>query len=173
MGLFSKLVGNDKDAKKAVDFLKGVVGDAVNEVAKAAEAAKASGGATPQEARAAVPSSQSMEDGRYSSIPAEENQYNFQGTWLQYFDKILHEDWDEYSIRREEGYDDRCPLFVFYSGAKKELVIELKTERSTAQRIKKQCAAEGVRYLRFYYDHEGWWNTRAYVRARISKALNS
>ena len=27
------------------------------------------------------------------------------------------------------------------------------------------------RYLRFYIDYEGWWNTRAYVDDRVKKAL--
>ena len=30
---------------------------------------------------------------------------------------------------------------------------------------------KGLPYLRFYFDHEGWWNTRAYVTKRVAEAL--
>ena len=33
--------------------------------------------------------------------------------------------------------------------------------------------AQGIPYLRFYYNHEGWWNTRSYVTRRIANALTS
>ena len=169
MGLFSKLVGDNKEAKAALGFLKGVVEDAVGEAAKFAGEAKAPSETANQNGTA---DNRSAVGSRYDSVPAEENQYNFSGTWMQYFEKVLNEDWSEYEIRQEEGSDRRCPLFVFYDGGKKALVIEMKTERSSAQRIKRQCAAEGVPYLRFYYDHEGWWNTRSYIRARISRTLS-
>ncbi len=45
------------------------------------------------------------------------------------------------------------------------------SETSSAQRVRKACAAENVPYLRFYIDHDGWWNTRSYVTGRIRAAL--
>ena len=32
-------------------------------------------------------------------------------------------------------------------------------------------SAQGIPYIRFYYDHEGWWNTKSYVIRRTSEAL--
>ena len=43
------------------------------------------------------------------------------------------------------------------------LVVELLSQGSDAYRLRKQCRADGIAYLRYYYDHEGWWNTKAYV----------
>ena len=40
-------------------------------------------------------------------------------------------------------------------------------------RIRKECRAAGVPYLRYYYNYHGWWNTKAYVIERTGKALNS
>ena len=53
------------------------------------------------------------------------------------------------------------------------LIVELKSESSEAQRFRRAAEAEGVPYLRFYYDHEGWWNTREYVYVRVREALES
>ena len=34
-----------------------------------------------------------------------------------------------------------------------------------------ECAAAAIPYLRFYHNHDGWWNTRAYVTQRVRGAL--
>ena len=51
-------------------------------------------------------------------------------------------------------------------GAAKELLDASGMKEALVCRAK-----EGVPYLRFYKDHEGWWNARSYVVSRIEKAL--
>ncbi|MBR6460134.1 MAG: hypothetical protein IKS49_08320, partial [Actinomycetaceae bacterium] len=53
----------------------------------------------------------------------------------------------------------------------KALVVELMSERSSAKMLRWRCENEGVPYLRFYYDHWGWWNEKSYVIERTAKAL--
>ena len=62
-------------------------------------------------------------------------------------------------------------FFTFTQGGRKALVVEIMSESSASQKLKNQCAAEGVPYLRFYHDHPGWWNTRSYVVRRVTDAL--
>ena len=62
-------------------------------------------------------------------------------------------------------------VFTFWDGTKKALVVELMPQSSSAQKQRKVCAAEGTPYLRYYYDHDGWWNTRSYVVRRTHAAL--
>jgi hypothetical protein len=38
-------------------------------------------------------------------------------------------------------------------------------------KLRNECRAQGIPYLRFYYDHDGWWNTRSYVTRRIAGQL--
>ena len=186
MSLFSKLLGNNAD-KSPLDALKNAVNDAAKEVVSAAESVKqsldanmAGTAARPTDGqpasapawsapRASAPVSG---DSWGEEMPAEENQYNFGGSYLQYFGKVFREDFPAYTVQQEPGRDERSPLFVFYQNGRRCLVVELKSERSSAQAIRRRCEAEGVPYLRFYYDHDGWWNTRSYVTRRVAAALN-
>jgi hypothetical protein len=171
MSLFSKLLGGNNADKSPLDLLKNAAGAVLSEAEKAAENAKKSQQAAP----AAQPRRDSRADAAGVSwggaIPAEENQYNFNGTYVQYFSKVFREDFPAYDVRQESGRDAKSPLFVFYRDGAKQLVVELKSERSSAQAIRRQCEAEGTPYLRFYYDHDGWWNTRSYVTGRVRGAL--
>lgn len=182
MGLFSKLLGSNAD-KSPLDALKNAVNEAAKEVVSAAETVKQSldanvSGTAERPASSAPawnaprPAAPASGDSWGDLMPAEENQYNFNGSYLQYFGKVFREDFPAYTVQQEPGRDDRSPLFVFYQNGCKCLVVELKSERSTAQAIRRRCAAEGVPYLRFYYDHDGWWNTRSYVTRRVAAALN-
>ena len=64
-------------------------------------------------------------------------------------------------------------IYTFFSGAGKALVVELMTESSEAVKFRNDCIKAGVPYLRFYYDHEGWWNTRSYLVGRMRGVLNA
>ena len=50
--------------------------------------------------------------------------------------------------------------------------IAMLGQSSAAYKIRRDCLRQGIPYLRYYYDHEGWWNTRAYVTQRTRAALN-
>ena len=45
------------------------------------------------------------------------------------------------------------------------------SENSEANKLRSACRAQGLPYVRFYYDHDGWWNTRSYVVSRTRAAL--
>ena len=105
-------------------------------------------------------------------MPAEENQYNFSGRYYEYFDSIYKAEFPEYEISYEMTYDGRATEFTFVKDGRKALVVELLSETSAVKRRKMECAKEGIPYLRFYYNHKGWWNTRSYVIERTKNALN-
>ena len=52
-----------------------------------------------------------------------------------------------------------------------DIVVELMSENCSVKRTRRDCEAKGIPYRRFYYDHQGWWNTRKYVVTRIRQAL--
>ena len=178
MSFLSKLLGNNADAKAALDRVKGAVQGAVNEANTLLNdvqhnAQRPAQQPAQQQYAPQRPAEQPASGFSWGEeMPAEENQYNYPGTYIEYFRHVFQEDFAEYAVTMEPGLNDRSPLFVFHSAGRRALVVELKSEGSSAQRIRKDCAANGVPYLRFYYDHDGWWNTRAYLRARVSAALN-
>ena len=105
-------------------------------------------------------------------MPEEENQFNYDGTYLEYFTEIFKTEFADYTLEIETS-EARKPVtvFTFWDGFKKALVVELMPQSSAAQKQRKVCAAEGTPYLRYYYDHDGWWNTRSYVIRRTRAAL--
>ena len=105
------------------------------------------------------------------TMPDEENQYNFPGTYVEYFDKVFTENFPGYEIRSEAAYNGRATNFYFTKDGSLALVVELLTEKSAVTALRKRCKANGVPYLRFYYDHPHWWNTKAYVLDRTERAL--
>ena len=106
-------------------------------------------------------------------MPAEENMYNSGLAPAAYFEKIFAEDFPACIVNKEAGWGgfDRSTIYRFYDGAAQKLVVELVPDNSSAVKLREKCAKEGVPYLRFYKDHEGWWNARSYVVSRIEKAL--
>ena len=176
MGLLSKLLGGDKNEKKAVDFLKGLV-DEVKE--KVEEAGISTGNDTekrsmPEQAEAVINEAAEVAGGDSwgDVMPSEENQYSFNGTYVEYFDRVFHEEFPSYRIEHAPAPNGRrATIFTFYNAQGKALVVELMSESSEAKKLRKECAAENIPYLRFYYDHHGWWNTRSYVVKRTLAAL--
>ena len=105
-------------------------------------------------------------------MPAEENQYNYPGSYLDYFTGIFETEFSFYQIERVIGSGVRpVTVFTFWNDGKEALVVELVSERSDVHRQRNICARRGIPYLRFYYDHDGWWNTRSYVVGRVKDAL--
>lgn len=166
MSLLSKIFGGDKDAEKAAkELLSGLFGYVqTGQAASAGPEVSAADSPTPQRSQSSAP----------SGVPTEENQYNFNGTYEQYFEHVFGEDFPAYGFEKTyiDDYGKHRVIYTFYSGNAKALVIELMTESSEAVKLRNDCIKAGIPYLRFYYDHEGWWNTRSYVVKRMRDALN-
>ncbi len=107
----------------------------------------------------------------YQQIPEEECQYNFDGTYLNYFARIFREEFPGYIAAFETIDPGRRFKYTFKKDGADKLVVELMTEKSEANKLRSDCRKAGMPYVRFYFDHKGWWNTREYVVSRVSEAL--
>lgn len=113
------------------------------------------------------------------TMPDEENQYNFSGTYDQYFDTVLRQAFPEYDItmededRRHGAYSKlyQAKLVTFRKDGRTALMIELMSRHSSRNKMRMECMKAGIPYLRFYYDYHGWWNTKSYVTERTRRAL--
>ena len=63
-------------------------------------------------------------------------------------------------------------IYTFYGAAGKALVVEIMPSSSSSKKIRSDCQKTGIPYLRYYYDYDGWWNTRSYVTRRTRDALS-
>ncbi len=185
MSLLSKLLGGGKEdvlgalkeaAQKAgVDALLNSVQEAAGQQPRPAQAAPRPAQASPQQ----NPRPQAQPQGGASGfswgedMPAEENQYSFGGSYLAYFDMVFSQEFPQLRITRETPAKGRSTVYSFWQGERKVLVAELMSERSEANKLRNACRAQGLPYVRFYYDHDGWWNTRSYVAGRTRAALGS
>ncbi|MBP5166631.1 MAG: hypothetical protein ILP09_05155 [Oscillospiraceae bacterium] len=169
MGLLSKLFDGNKDLEKtAKDLLTGLFNAAEQKASGSGnEAGTTAPGAERAGADPDAPSGFSWGD----NMPDEENQYNFNGTFSQYFENIFASDFAEYRFEKQELGSSRRIAYTFYSGASKALVVELMPETCSAYKFRNDCKKEGVPYTRFYIDHDGWWNTRKYVVTRMREAI--
>ncbi len=170
MSLLSKLLGDSK--KELAPVL-----DALKEAAQ-----KAGVDSLLNDARDAAPSparpARSRRDESPKSgfswgeeMPAEENQYSFNGSYIAYFDMVFSQEFSQYRITRDTPKKGGGAVYSFWEGEKQVLVAELMSENSEANRLRSECRARRVPYVRFYYDHDGWWNTRSYVAQRARAAL--
>lgn len=158
MGLFDKLLDS---AKKIADTV---------ETVQSALETSASGKPSEQPRNENV-SVQPQSD-VYDDIPAEENQYNSGLPYDAYFEKIYREEFPDYKITKEAGtYTRPSCILTFVKGGKKALVVELLSDRSEVKKLRTICRNSGIPYLRFYYDHHGWWNLKSYVIERTRQEL--
>lgn len=118
-----------------------------------------------------APAPAAHESSWYDAVPAEECQYNFNGTYLDYFSKVFREEFPGYETSLETIDPSRRYKYTFSRGGAAVLVVELMTERSEANSLRRECLKNGMPYVRFYFDHEGWWNTRGYVKERVAQKL--
>lgn len=169
MGLLSKIFGGDGDAEKAVkDLFQGIVNAAASQKDASQNNPASNDPVVEEGRRSAALSGNSWGD----EMPDEENQYNYNGSFTQYFENIFSTEFASYRTERENLSNGSRVVYTFYSQNAKKLVIELMPESCSAYKLREDCRKEGVPYLRFYYNHDGWWNTRSYVTERIKKALN-
>ena len=169
MSLLSKLLGDSKkELAPVLDALKEAAQKAgVDSILNEAQASRPAQGTAPRrEAWSNTPKSGFSwgED-----MPAEENQYSFKGGYLAYFDMVFSQEFPQYRITRETS--GKNTAYSFWQGERKVLVAELMSERSEANKLRSACRAQGLPYVRFYYDHDGWWNTRSYVASRTRAVL--
>ncbi len=180
MGLLSKLLG-DEGSKQLGKLVKTVASEAEKAARQAGVDLEqvisgAQSGARPQPQQSAAPAPAPAEKGPSGfswgdEMPPEENQYNFAGPYTAYFEMIFREDFPGYRVDRDRGSHPRTTVYTLWQGVTKALVVEVMTQDSEAKKLRKDCARAGVPYVRFYHDHDGWWNTRAYVVSRIRAAL--
>ena len=179
MGLFSKLINDVKKGdlnslKNTVQQIADNAYDAVNNAVEGKPtqhtAQSAPQQAAPQQGGWQPPADPSG-DSWGPRMPNEPNQFNFNGNYVQYFESVLREEFGAYAVHTDASEMDRRTVFTLTGAAGKALVIEVMTENSEARKIRRTCEKEGVPYLRFYFDHDGWWNTRSYVTRRIRAAL--
>jgi hypothetical protein len=86
---------------------------------------------------------------------------------------IFLAEFPDYELVEEAGWGgpDRSWIFRFRKGGEDKLVVELLPENSSAVKLREKCRKQGLPYLRYYTNHEGWWNTRSYVVNRTRAAL--
>ena len=155
MSLFGKLIG--AAAKKLIN--------SAIDSAKSNSAAPGQGAA----ARAPAPDASAIYVG--GVMPDEENQFSFSGSYVDYFDTVYRAEFPDYQIAHAPARDRLATIFTFSKDGNTALIVELLSETSSAKKLRADCAAAGIPYLRFYYDHYGWWNTRSYVVGRTRAAL--
>ncbi len=166
MSLLSKLLGDSK--KELAPVL-----DALKEAAQKAgvdSLRNEAGAARPREEK---PWSEPARNGFSwgEDMPAEENQYSYRGDYLAYFDMVFSQELPQFRITRETAANGKTTVYSFWQGERQALVAEIMSERSEANKLRNTCRARGIPYVRFYYDHRGWWNTRSYVASRTRAAL--
>ncbi len=165
MGFLSDLF---KQVKDEIEELEESSGVSLSEIGDALEQSAAQSDAKPaQEADASAPCGDSWGD----EMPAEENQYSYSGNYIQYFEMIFREDFPEYAVSRRSAEKRTADIFTFTKDSNCALICELMPESSEAKKLREDCRKQGIPYVRFYYDHDGWWNTRSYVVRRIKEAL--
>ncbi|MCR5460809.1 MAG: hypothetical protein K6F51_13025 [Acetatifactor sp.] len=172
MGFLDKLFGSNV-ADKLKNAAETVAKEATNAVNAAVNSSSAATNAR-SASTAPAPSSSGAESG-FSwgpTMPNEENQFNYPGTYDQYFLDVYSKNFPAYRLTTEPVRKGSATVITFWSGEAKALVVELMSDTSSAESIRRNCYKERVPYLRFYYNHQGWWNTKAYVLERTSKALN-
>ncbi len=191
MGLFSDLFGKGKGDGSAFDKLKQLAETAMGELTQNQQTGQnAPAPAQTQPAAPAKPAAPEpasvVPDAPVGSFgiswgaecPQVPGQYTYNGTYLQYFEEVFRLEFPQYRVEMEKspyarplqlkGYATVC---TFWNGTQKALVVELMSQNSSAGRLRRETNAAGIPYLRFYYDHPGWWNTKEYVVGRIRHAL--
>ncbi len=168
MGLLSKLLGS-KAEKEMKDLFKGLSNEAKKNENRPEDNGNAYGQnyQNTQEAPASASGPSGFSWG--PAMPAEENQYNYGGSYIDYFREIFNSNFSEYRI--EQVQEGTTTIFTFYSGDRVALKVELLSKNTGRYGIRKECAEKNIPYLRYYYNYEGWWNTKRYVIERTSKAL--
>ncbi|MBR5981187.1 MAG: hypothetical protein IK035_04195 [Firmicutes bacterium] len=122
----------------------------------------------------AAPAEEERSDALWGELmPKDENQFDFKGTYTEYFEKIFREDFPGCSFTLSHPKYYSSDIYTFTKDGSKALVIELMKKNCSAKALRRETQREGVPYLRFYTDCSdiGWWNARSYVVGRMREAL--
>lgn len=166
MGLLSKLLGGDSELGGIIkDVARAIKQESVNMPDEGHSGTENSSAGSLTDITPAAPSGLSWGP----EMPDKPNQFNYSGTYKEYFSEVFNTAFPGYRIESEDK--GRATIFTFWSGGSEALVVELMTEKSSACKLRDECRKNRIPYLRYYYDHDGWWNTREYVIQRTGKAL--
>lgn len=177
MGLLSSLFGDKKPDNPVLGALADLVDSAVDAAKTAASGSTEEKSAAPAPVPApqpqqAAPVSDAPSGESWGAVmPSEENQFSFSGSYGDYFMKVYREEFPEYSVEYEDIDHGRAGVITFSQGGQPCLKVELLSQSSGAYSLRQKCRKSGMPYLRFYYDHDGWWNTRSYIVKRARTAL--
>lgn len=171
MGLLSKLFGKDVE-KAAHELLDNLTGNQSAQTGQTEQPVSSYD-------NSAASSSDTQPAQEYGTsywgdlMPAEENQYSYAGNYKDYFKYIFDTEFSDYDVSYSipEGRYNEAVICKFTKNGETALAVELLSEKSCAQKFRSDCRDAGIPYLRFYYDHEGWWNVKSYVVGRIKGAL--
>lgn len=177
MGLFSNLFGNGgKDIDDAFNKMKNLADD-LSSVKYADEdekriinrqnSASADNSGSGYSAEVKGPSGDSWGP----VMPDEPNQFNSGLSYKDYFSNVYAEAFPAYQINKEEYSNRRGTVFTFSQDGVKKLVVEVASTSTYHCKLADECNRTGIPHLRFYYDYDGWWNTKSYVIRRTSAAL--
>ncbi len=173
MSLLSKLLGGKKPTiSDVVDLLQGKDEPSAKPSRPESASAQNTWSASTQNART-EPACEGPSGFSWGErMPDEPNQYNYYGTFWEYFEDIFHRDFAAYTVTRKENPRALSVYtYTFTNDGQTLLVVELISRRNDVYKVRNDCRKQGIPYLRFYYDVDGWWNTRAYVIDRVGKAL--
>ena len=169
MGLFSKLFG---------DANRRIVNDLTNDIMRNSRSSQQN--QYSQDSRSNSDQQNRQEEKREASpsgfswgeeMPDEPNQYNYNGSYIQYFEEVFRNNFPDYQIQLNKSPFASNEVFTFYRNGSSALVVELLSRSSSVKRLRNECRKSGIPYLRYYYNVDGWWNTREYVITRTRNAL--
>ena len=177
MGLLSSLFGDKKPDNPVLGALADLVDSAVDAAKTAASGSTEEKGAAPASApvpqpQQAAPVSDAPSGDSWGEVmPDEENQFSFSGSYSLYFLTVYREEFPEYNVEYEDVNNGRAGIITFLQNGQPCLKVELLSQSSSACKLRRECKKSGLPYLRFYYNHHGWWNTRSYIVRRARAAL--
>jgi hypothetical protein len=181
MGLFSNLFGNDgKDIDNALNKMKNLAEDIMDDGQINSQQNKPAA-PSPAPASTSEPLNNRRPEPEYvegpsgdswgPNMPSEENQFNSGLSYQDYFTNIFNSEFSSYQISKESPQNRKALIFTFSQAGARKLVVEVISDKTNPYKLRKDCRAQGIPYIRYYYDHDGWWNTKSYVIRRTSKAL--
>ena len=105
------------------------------------------------------------------TMPDEPNQFNSGLFYKDYFSNVFAEAFPGYQIDIEEYSNRKGTIYTFLQDGAKKLVVEVVSTSSYRYKLAQDCYKAGIPHVRFYFDRDGWWNTKSYVIRRTSEAL--
>ena len=179
MGLFSNLLGNSgKDLDNALNKMKNLADDILDDGQINNQPSQPSSHPFNAEPiRESSPASTFVEEAECGDswgpvMPSEPNQFNSGLAYDEYFTNLFNEVFaSSYQIDAERVRNRKAMVYTFSQEGEKKLVVEVISTKTSPYKLRKDCRAQGLPYLRYYYDHDGWWNTKSYVTRRTAKAL--